>query len=152
MKNILFLVVAVVLLGLLAFRRYSNPTIAAGGIEFFEGTWQEALEKSKQEQKPIFLDIYASWCGPCKQLKRHTFSDTKVGEYFNQHFVNVALDGEHGEGPELARQLSVRGYPSLFVLDPSGRILTNSTGFKPPKDLLTFGETGLDKYRQASER
>ncbi len=145
-KNVFFLIAAVALLGLLAFRRFNDPKIAEGGIEFFQGTWQEALEKSRQESKPIFLDIYASWCGPCKQLKRHTFSDKKVGDYFNKNFVNVALDGEHGEGPDMARNLSIRGYPSLFVLDDSGRVLTSTTGFQSPKALLKLGESGLNKY------
>jgi thioredoxin 1 len=45
------------------------------GIHFFEGSWSEAVKKSKAENKPIFLDVYATLCGPCKLLKRITFSD-----------------------------------------------------------------------------
>ncbi len=51
----------------------------AAGIMFHEGTWAEALELAKSENKPIFLDVYATWCGPCKRLKKNTFSDQEVG-------------------------------------------------------------------------
>ncbi len=146
-KNILWLA-AVVCLGVFtAFRYYSTPVIAEGGIEFFPGTWKEALEKSKQENKPIFLDISASWCGPCKMLKRNTFSNKEVGAYFNERFVNVALDGEVGEGKDLANQLAIRGYPSLFVMDNNGKTLDATAGYHDPKALLKFGESGLKKYK-----
>ena len=149
-KNVLWLAAAICIGIFTAFRFYSTPVIADGGIEFFQGTWKEALEKSKQENKPIFLDISASWCGPCKKLKRNTFSDKVVGSYFNERFINVALDGEIGEGVELANQLAVRGYPSLFVVGNNGKVLSSTVGYHDPKDLLEFGESGLKKFKPAN--
>ena len=57
------------------------------GIQFFTGTWDEALEKAKEENKLIFLDAYASWCGPCKRMSKSVFTDEKVGEFFNANFI-----------------------------------------------------------------
>jgi len=146
-KNILVFAAIVAVGVLTAFRYYGTAEVAEGGIEFFQGTWKEALEKSKQENKPIFLDISASWCGPCKMLKRNTFSNKEVGAYFNERFVNVALDGEIGEGKDLANQLAIRGYPSLFVMDNNGKTLDATAGYHDPKALLKFGESGLKKYK-----
>ncbi len=44
-------------------------------IEFFHGTWQEGLQEAKKTGKPIFVDAYAKWCGPCKRMAKTTFMD-----------------------------------------------------------------------------
>ncbi|GAB4311720.1 MAG: hypothetical protein Kow00127_01820 [Bacteroidales bacterium] len=114
------------------------------GIEFFEGTWDEALAKADKENKLIFLDVYASWCGPCKVLKAKTFPDPAAGKFFNEHFINVSLDGEKGDGIKVARQLRVRAYPSLFMLNPNGEPVVYYAGYLKPEELIQFGQAGLD--------
>lgn len=109
------------------------------GIQFFKGTFQEALEKAKTENKPIFLDLYATWCGPCKKLKKTTFKDDEVGAYFNSHFINLAIDGETPEGKKLMQKYDARSYPSLFILDSNGIVKTSATGFHKPHQLVNFG-------------
>ena len=37
------------------------------GIQFETGSWKEVLQKAKQENKLIFVDLYTTWCGPCIQ-------------------------------------------------------------------------------------
>jgi thioredoxin 1 len=52
----------------------SNPT----HIVFIENSWDNALKEAKTQNKYIFVDAYASWCGPCKMLKATTFNDSKA--------------------------------------------------------------------------
>lgn len=113
-----------------------------GGIHFMEGDWNKALEQAKIQHKRIFLDAYASWCGPCKKLKRTTFADKTVGNYFNEQFINIAIDMEKGEGAEISRQLGVRSYPTLFLLDQDGKVLAKSIGFVEPDELIEFVKNG----------
>lgn len=110
------------------------------GITFFEGSWEEALELAKKENKLIFLDAYASWCGPCKMMKYRVFTSSKVGEYFNQNFINVKIDMEKGEGPELARKYRVTAYPSLYFIDYTGGIKNYSVGYHNAKRLIQLGQ------------
>lgn len=42
----------------------------AQGVIFEKGTWKEVLEKANRENKIIFVDIYTSWCGPCKNVAK----------------------------------------------------------------------------------
>ncbi|MBI5858391.1 MAG: thioredoxin family protein [Sphingobacteriales bacterium] len=112
-------------------------------INFFKGTWSEALTKAKKENKPIFLDIYATWCGPCKLLKKQTFADKEVVKFFNTNFINVSLDGEKGDGEVLAQKYQIPGYPTLIILDNNENFLYTTAGFMPPKDFLEFGKEGL---------
>lgn len=94
MKNLLYLVPFIALGFFMYLEASATKTNSEEGIQFFQGTWEQALQKSVIEKKPIFLDIYATWCGPCKMLMGLTFPDKKVGEYFNEHFINVEIDGE----------------------------------------------------------
>jgi thiol:disulfide interchange protein len=143
MKTIVFIgIIALVAFGIYSFK---SPKVdfkedTAEGIQFFNGTFQEALEKAKAENKPIFLDIYATWCGPCKMLKKHTFSDKEVGTYYNTNFINIAIDGESKEGRELANLYQVRNYPTLLIIDKSGKQLTRQVGFVQPHILVNFGK------------
>src|SRR6476660_268264 len=79
------------------------------GITFIEQDWNKALDSAKTNNKLVFLDIYATWCGPCKMLKEHTFTDEAAGKFFNENFINVSVDGEAGVGPALAEKYSIVG-------------------------------------------
>ena len=71
----------------------------AQGITFIEGKpWKEVLALAKRSNKLIFLDAYATWCGPCKDLQRDVFTDNEVAKVYNPAFINVKMDMEKGEG------------------------------------------------------
>lgn len=142
MKIVLVSVIAIlVVYGLLSFRKPNNvETTSTKGIQFFEGTFKQALLQAKDLKKPIFLDVYATWCGPCIQLKKTTFKDEAVGNYFNANFINVAIDGETQEGQDLIRKYNIRAYPSLLIVDSSGEVKTRTVGFLEPHILINFGK------------
>lgn len=120
-------------------------TAKEGGMAFYEGSWKEVLAKAKAEHKPIFLDIYASWCGPCKMLKRQTFPDKEAGDFFNPRFINTSFDGEVGDGVMLARKFQITGYPALFILDENGNALSTTMGYQSADDLVRFGKAAIKK-------
>jgi thioredoxin-related protein len=57
-------------------------------------TMEEAAAKLQQEQKPILIDLYTSWCGWCKQMDRKTYSNKQVSAYLTDKFYTVKLDAE----------------------------------------------------------
>src|SRR5690554_7357569 len=65
------------------------------GIKFENLTFEEAIQKAKEENKLIFLDAYAVWCGPCKMMDRTTFKSEEVGKVFNKNFINIKRSEEH---------------------------------------------------------
>ena len=143
MKNIL---IAILFLGIIAFLYFrNNPKVdfkedTADGVHFQKGNWQQALDLAKKENKLVFLDIYATWCGPCKQLKKYTFADKLAGEFFNKNFVNMALDGEQEEGATLAQKFGIEAYPTLMFVTPEGELITKSPGFRTAPDLINLGK------------
>ncbi|HAW19805.1 MAG TPA: thioredoxin [Flavobacteriales bacterium] len=120
-----------------------EPTKEEVGIQFFDGTWDEALALSKKEGKPIFLDAYASWCGPCKVLKARVFTQSNVGDYYNANFINVKRDMERGEGKQLAKKYRVTAYPSLFFIASDGSVVKKAVGYHDPEKLISLGKSVL---------
>ncbi len=111
------------LLGILLVSILSLPVFAEeDGVNFFEGSFRQALAKAKKEKKMVMLDAYTSWCGPCKVLKNKVFPNKELGNYINEHFVSIGVDMEAGEGPALANMYPIEGYPTILFLDASGKI------------------------------
>lgn len=92
------------------------------GIKFENLTFEEAIQKAKEENKLIFLDAYAVWCGPCKMMDRTTFKSEEVGKVFNKNFINIKIDMEKGEGPDIARKYQVRAYPTMMLINADGKV------------------------------
>lgn len=93
------------------------------GIEFEHGSWAEAVKKAKTLNKLIFVDVYTSWCGPCKIMASQVFTRPEVGAKFNQGFVNVKIDAEKGEGIAIAKKYAVLSYPTYLFINPADESL-----------------------------
>jgi thioredoxin-related protein len=117
---------------------------AQEGIQFAEGSWQEVLQKAKDENKIIFLDAYTTWCGPCKLMSRDVFTDEKVGKFYNTRFINMKMDMEKGEGIELAKNFNVKAYPSLLFVNGEGELVHRKAGYHDPEQFLELGRTALN--------
>lgn len=118
----------------------TNSNSTSKGIDFFKGSYAEALEQAKNENKHVFLDVYATWCGPCKMLKKQTFKDEEVGNYYNKNFINIAIDGETEEGRKLMSYYNINSYPTLLIVDSDGKVKTRHSGFMKPHILVNFGK------------
>jgi thioredoxin 1 len=69
-------------------------------------------------------------------MKKQTFTDKKLGQYFNANFINVSIDIEKGEGMNLADQYDISSYPTLLFLDENGKLIRKSEGFLAIKQLM----------------
>jgi thioredoxin-related protein len=123
--------------------------LQAQGINFETSGWQEILAKAKAEKKLVFLDAYASWCGPCKKLSNSTFPDPEVGAFFNQHFVNAKIDMEKGEGVELSEKFKVAAFPTLIFVDSNGVEVHRAMGYLSPEQLIEVGKKAINPSTQS---
>jgi thiol-disulfide isomerase/thioredoxin len=124
---------------------------AAQGIEFFQGRWEDAIEEAKKLGKPIFVDAYAKWCGPCKRMAATTFKSAEAGEFFNKNFINVKLDAEEGDGIVFRRKYPVSAFPTLFFIDEKGEVLHKLVGAQDVKGLIEQGNLALRKVDFSKE-
>jgi len=121
------------------------------GIEFFHGTWAEAQEKAKSEEKLIFVDAFASWCGPCKRMAASVFPQEKVGSFFNANFINLKIDMEKPENAEFAGKYPVSAYPTLLFIDANGKIVQKAVGAKDADQLLEFAQKVLGRADKSAD-
>lgn len=99
---------------------------------------EEALQKAKTEDKPIFLSIGYSACHWCHVMAHESFEDVRVAAVLNQHFISIKVDRE--ERPDLDRiymsavqaMTGRGGWPMSVFITPEGQPFYGGTYF-PPK-------------------
>jgi thiol:disulfide interchange protein len=107
-------------------------------IKFFNGDYLAALEYAKEVNKPLFIDFYADWCIPCKQMEKYSFSDREFSRLVNDKFVVVKVNVENFSGMDVAEKFRISKYPTLIVADSRGREKGRTVGFKTKDELLKF--------------
>ena len=136
MKKLLFIIPAL-LFSMLGFSQ---------GIEFEHGTWKEVLEKAQQTNKPIFVDVYTTWCGPCKMMDKDIFPLETVGKAYNAGFVCYHIDAEKGEGILFAKKYEVKAYPTYLFIKADGTLFFRSLGSMEAKAFLEVSNTALSEF------
>ncbi|GAB5557568.1 MAG: hypothetical protein SchgKO_17810 [Schleiferiaceae bacterium] len=115
----------------------------SAGISFESGSWSDVLQKAKAEDKLIFVDAYATWCGPCKTMSREVFTDEEVGAYFSENFVNYKYDMEKGEGIDFSEKYEVTAYPTLLLINSDGEVVSRKVGAMEAPSFLIWGKETL---------
>ena len=142
------------------FAVFATVTLSAQEINWV--TLEEAVELQKKSPKKIMMDVYTSWCGPCKMLDRNTFSNKDVAEYVNKHYYAVKFNAEGNEvinfkdkkfenpsydpakakrrnsAHQLSRYFSVKAYPTIVFLDEKADFIAPITGYKKPQQLELY--------------
>lgn len=98
-------------------------------IQFQDLPFKDLVAKAKKENKLVFIDAYAAWCGPCKMMEKNVFNKKSVGDFYNKNFVNARIDMEKGEGREVAQKFGVRSYPTYLFLNGDGELVSQNYGY-----------------------
>lgn len=95
-----------------------------------------ALAKGKQEGKPTLLFFTASWCPPCKQMKREVLPQESVASTIRDEFVGVYIDIDARQGD--ASSYGIQGVPTFIVMDKDGTEIARRSGAMSPGEFKQF--------------
>jgi thioredoxin-related protein len=126
---------------LLSFSFMLHGTAQNETINFETGTFDDILQKAQKENKLIMLDAYTTWCGPCKWMSKNVFTDKKVADFYNTHFINAKFDMEKGEGIDIKKRYEVRAYPTILFINGEGEKVHVGVGSSKPKQFIKLGQT-----------
>lgn len=118
---------------------------AQDGVKFREGSFQEALEVAREQKKMLFVDVYTSWCGPCRWMSEEVLQTSEAAAFFDKHFVCFKIDAEKGEGVAFAEKYDVRAYPTFLMFQPDGTLQHKVVGADTLHLFIPRVECGLHK-------
>jgi thiol:disulfide interchange protein len=99
-------------------------------------TMEQMIAEAKRQRKVLFVDVYTTWCGPCKWMDEHTFKDSRVTEKFNKTFLNFKVDGESFDGVNVGINYRIDSFPTYLFISPEGKVLHRIEGTMPPEMLI----------------
>lgn len=136
MKKILYVIAACFML----------QTGAFAQTNFEELALDKALEKAKTEKKLVFVDMYTSWCMPCKYMANMIFPKVEMGEYLNPRFVCLKINAEEGEGVDIAKRYEIAAFPTFLILNTGGEVQHRIVGgSETAADFIKRVAEGLDE-------
>lgn len=133
----------------------------AQGIKFEEGiNWEQIQSKAKMENKIIFVDCYATWCAPCKEMDKTVFADKSVVKYMSQNYISlrVQMDSTAKDdantkllyplAKSFTKNYQISALPTFLFFSPDGNLLHKGIGFKGIKDFNTLISDAANPEKQ----
>ncbi len=123
-------------------------TFTIGGVIFQNSErLSPVLEKAQKEKRPVFVELHAKWCAPCKVLEEDVFTQKPTFSYLNAHFLNFRADFDAENGQTIASIYEVKTLPTILFLDPKGVVLERKTGGLTFSEIKRMGDSALAKMK-----
>lgn len=131
------------------------------GIKWIEDlTWHQVKAKAHKENKLIFLDCFATWCMPCKEMDKRVYNDGKVGNILNEHFISVKVqmdstknDNEivrkwYSDASNFKNKFRIKEFPTYIFVNKDGEIIYKDIGKKDINDFIKLVTNVLNPENQ----
>lgn len=113
------------------------------------------LDKARETERPVMIDLYTDWCRWCDKLDSETYAHPAVAEFMKQNFINFKINAELGEGPGLVKRYKVIGYPFIVFVDGKGNEIDWIIGYVTAEKFLAKAEqvhAGTETYSDFKQR
>ena len=103
------------------------------GVVWIED-FQEGIQLAQQEKKPILLAFHASWCPPCRDMKRSTYKSPEVISLVEEYYVPILMDVDRDK--QIAAKYNVSPNPVYFLCSPNGTPNSSFVGYFDAEEFL----------------
>ncbi len=104
---------------------------SAESIHWYE--YEEGVLTSSTMEKPVIIDFYADWCGPCIAMEEGTYPDSRVVSELRD-FIAIKVDTQ--KRIDIETKYGIAYYPTVVFLDPKGREVSRHIGYLGPEELV----------------
>jgi thioredoxin-related protein len=121
------------------------------GVTFIRAnSWQEILNKAREEKKNIFVDGYTTWCGPCKKMDSEVFTNEQLGAIINQNFIVIKIQFDktkndpifiqewYTEADRMLDDYKITTFPTYLFFSSEGTLIQKENGYKTIKDFISI--------------
>lgn len=126
------------------------------GVKFVDGlSWKQVKEKAKAENKFIFVELFATWCGPCQYMSNEIFPLEQVGNAINPNFISVKVqmdstdaDSEavkrwYADARKLSDEYNIQSFPTFLIFNPDGQAVHRIVGASDAPEFVDHVSDGL---------
>jgi thiol-disulfide isomerase/thioredoxin len=125
-----------------------------------ELSWSQLKAKAKTENKYIFADFMATWCGPCRSMENAVYPNATLGGFVQARFLAVKVQTDqttkddeytkmwYADARRLSGEFSATALPTLAVISPEGELVAKIAGYQDADALMAFLKEALDPAQQ----
>ena len=117
---------------------------AEAQVRFMTRSTDGVRRQAVEQNKLVFIDLFATWCPPCQMMERKVFSRSDVGAFMEQHFVCAKYDIDKTTGRELLKRYGNRRVPLYLIFNTEGELLGRIRGATDPERFMAEVKRILD--------
>lgn len=107
------------------------PSATAGVIKWYD--YEEGMLEAGITKKPIFMEFYADWCGPCIAMEENTYPDPRVVLELGD-FIPIKVDTQ--KRIDIETKYGINYYPTVVFLDQKGNEIRRHIGYLGPEEMV----------------
>jgi thiol-disulfide isomerase/thioredoxin len=140
---------------------FFNAESQSQGIKFERGlTWEQIILKAKNESKFVFVDCYATWCKPCKEMDKQVFTDAAIEKLMSERFISVKIQMDSTKSDDknirklfpTARQFeklyNIAALPTFLFFSSDGKLVHREIGKMEVNRFVSLANDAINPEKQ----